>query len=444
MKNIEVLKDYLFEIGPIRPPNEGKDCSLLIRINRHCPYNRCLFCPFYKGKKFVVRKIEEIKKDIDTVKNLQDNIKQISWGYGLAGELNADVLNALLRNILGLDFDDLRQISVILGYRGIITLEVVQQAAIQLFGAETDETVVLQLFTFLQNLDIITLWLKRGGKTVFLQDSDALAGKFDELADIIKYLKQVLSSVERVTAYTRSKTGVKRTLDELIKLREAGLRRLHVGLESGCDEVLEFVCKGASTAEHIEAGQKIKQAGIELCFYVMPGLGGKKWSEKHARETAMVLNEVNPDFIRLRSLVISQTSPLYERYISGEFTPLSEDEVIDEIELLIENLDSTSEVMSDHNANLLMGIEGKLPDDKEEILKVIRDYKAKSLPERLEYQLKHRVGYYLRLCGQPPNWLAQRIEMAYTSIKEKKPEEAAKEVEETIFLLKADLFKEFV
>jgi len=75
MKNIEVLKDYLFEIGPIRPPNEGKDCSLLIRINRYCPYNRCLFCPFYKGKKFEARKLEEIKKDINAMKNLQDKIK---------------------------------------------------------------------------------------------------------------------------------------------------------------------------------------------------------------------------------------------------------------------------------------------------------------------------------------------------------------------------------
>jgi len=354
------------------------------------------------------------------------------------------VLNSLIRSILGLDFDDLRQISVILGYRGVITLKVIQQAAVQLFGAEIDESVGLKLFTFLQNLDVITLWLKRGGKTVFLQDSDALVGKVDELLDIIKYLKQTLPSVERVTAYTRSKTGVKRTLDELIKLREAGLTRLHIGLESGYDEVLEFVCKGANTTEHIEAGKKIKQADIELCFYVMPGLGGKKWSEKHARETAEVLNEANPDFIRLRSLVISQASPLYEKYETGEFEPLSEDEVIDEIALLIENLHCTSQLVSDHNANLLMGIEGKLPDDREKILKVISDYKANSLPERLEYQLKHRVGYYLRLCGQLPDWLAQRIEMAYTSIKEKKPEEAAKEVEQVIFLLKADLFKEFV
>ncbi len=211
--------------------------------------------------------------------------------------------------------------------------------------------------------------------TAFLADSNAIVIKTEDLIEIVGYLYQVFPSLERVTSYGRAKTVLSKKPEELKKLREAGLTRLHLGLESGDDEVLGRVKKGATAQEMIEAGKKAKEAGFELSEYVMPGLGGKGASRQHAQGTARVLNAIDPHYIRVRPLMLVPGTPLWDEYASGEFEPLSRYEVLAEIGALVEGLDVTSNVCFDHYANppiFRQDWEGyRFPEEKAAVLKLI-------------------------------------------------------------------------
>jgi radical SAM superfamily enzyme YgiQ (UPF0313 family) len=211
--------------------------------------------------------------------------------------------------------------------------------------------------------------------TAFLADSNAIVIKTEDLIEIVGYLYQVFPSLERVTSYGRAKTVLSKKPDELRRLREAGLVRLHLGLESGDDEVLRRVKKGATAVEMMEAGGKAKEAGFELSEYVMPGLGGKGASRQHVQGTARVLNAIDPHYIRVRSLMLVPGTPLWDEYAAGEFEPLSRYEVLAEIGALIEGLDVTSRVCFDHHANppiFRQDWEGyKFPEEKAAVLELI-------------------------------------------------------------------------
>ena len=124
-----------------------------------------------------------------------------------------------------------------------------------------------------------------------------------DLIEVIKFLKETFLNIDRITSYARTKTICHKTMEELKDIRAAGLNRLHVGLESGDDELLKHIETGVTSEEQIIAGRKAKEAGFEFSAYVMPGLGGPTMSEQHAKNTARVLNDINPDYIRLRPFV---------------------------------------------------------------------------------------------------------------------------------------------
>jgi radical SAM superfamily enzyme YgiQ (UPF0313 family) len=117
--------------------------------------------------------------------------------------------------------------------------------------------------------------------------------------EILNHLKTTFPSIERITTYSRSKTVSRKTVEELQDLKRAGISRIHIGLETGYDPLLQFIKKGVTAQEHIEAGKKVKASGISLSEYVILGLGGKEMWREHAVETAKVLNQINPDFIRV-------------------------------------------------------------------------------------------------------------------------------------------------
>jgi len=178
-------------------------------------------------------------------------------------------------------------------------------------------------------------------------------------------------------------------------LKEAGLNRVHVGLESGYDPVLKLMKKGVTGAQHAEAGQKVVAAGIELSEYVMPGLGGRELWREHATVTAQVLNRINPHFIRIRSLRIPDRVPLFKLLEQGAFKMQSDDMLAEELKLFIQNLsDISSVITSDHIMNLLEEVSGKLPQDKEKMLEVIRKYQQLPDSERLVYRMGRRGGAY--------------------------------------------------
>jgi radical SAM superfamily enzyme YgiQ (UPF0313 family) len=211
--------------------------------------------------------------------------------------------------------------------------------------------------------------------TAFLADSNALIIKTDALLEIIRYLYQTFPSLQRLTSYARAKTVLTKSEEDLRRLQEAGLNRLHLGLESGDDEVLERVRKGASAQEMIEAGRKVKSAGFELSEYVMPGLGGKTAWREHAAGSARVLNDVDPHFIRMRTLMLVPGTPLFDEFTRGEFEPLTRREILDEIRAFVADLQVTSRLCFDHFANphiFRMEWDGyKLPEEKTTVLETI-------------------------------------------------------------------------
>jgi len=368
------MENLNFEQGPIRPPSEAY--SLLLRVTRNCPWNRCEFCHTYKGERFSLRTAEEVKEDIDRVRKIIAEMKALSWQYGWGGEIEPSLVNLILQNPQ--HYPD--------GFRSV------------------------------------ALWLYTGGKNVFLQDGDNLILKTADLVEIMKYLKETFPSVERITSYARAKTVSKKTLGELRDLYHAGLSRIHIGLETGYDPLLQYMKKGVTAEEHIDAGKKVKQSGISLSEYVILGLGGKGMWREHAIETAKVLNEINADFIRVRTLKVLKAMPLYEKVKKGEFVLLSDDEIVLEERLLIENLDGiTSTFVSDHILNLLEEVGGKLPEEKGKMLGLIDRYLALPVEERTNFRLGRRAGVYRSVDDLSNSELKGEVEEAIRRIELERP-----------------------
>jgi len=342
--------EFSFEQGPIRPPSEAR--SLLVRTTRNCPWNKCAFCHTYRGTKFEMRSVEEIEDDIEKVKAIADEIKALSLRYGEGGTIT-----------------------------GLVA------------GSVCDRN-----SNYSVSFKTVAAWLYHGGESVFLQDANSIIMRTDDLVRIITFIRDTFPSVARITSYCRSNTAARKSLDELTSIRKGGLSRIHTGMESGCDPVLKFMRKGVAAEEHVRGGRKIKEAGISLCEYVMPGLGGRKWSREHAEETARVINEINPDFVRLRSLHVVKGTDLYEMMQEGAFEPLGDEEILEEIRWFVEGLNgSETTIVSDHILNLLEELQGKLPDDREKLLAIIDRYFSLPEEERLIFRLGRRMGIYRRL-----------------------------------------------
>ena len=211
--------------------------------------------------------------------------------------------------------------------------------------------------------------------TAFLADSNAIIVKTVDLVQIVAHLLKAFPSLKRVTSYARAKTVLAKDLDELRELRKAGLNRLHLGLESGDDGILERVKKGANSEQMITAGLRVKEAGFQLSEYVMPGLGGREGSQPHVEGTARVLNAVDPHYTRVRSLILSPGTPLHQEYEAGRFEAMSVGDLTHEIRALVEHLEITGRLCFDHFSNppfLRQDWEGyKFPEEKEEVLSTI-------------------------------------------------------------------------
>jgi len=332
------------EIGPIRPPSEAE--SLLLRVTRNCPWNKCRFCGLYKGTTFSLRKREHVLADIDAIADFVDKIKDAEQ---LTGEARQRAIRRLNEEIMHAE-DGSAVESAMHFYRGDL-------------------------------------------RSVFLQDANSLLTKTEDLIPILGRLKERFPSVERVTSYARSRTVLDKSDEELRALKDAGLDRIHIGMESGSDKVLELMKKGATKEIHIEAGRKVKAAGIELSEYYILGLGGKEMSEENARETADALTQIDPDFIRVRTLTVPGRVPLADDVRAGTFTQLNDVEGAQELLLFLQNLDVTSYLINnDHILNLLPEASGKLPREKERMTGVVEWFLALPAREQMIYRIGRRAG----------------------------------------------------
>jgi radical SAM superfamily enzyme YgiQ (UPF0313 family) len=343
-----------FEQGPIRPPSEAS--SLLVRVTRNCPWNRCTFCSIYKGEKFSLRPVADVIQDIDTVRRFVDELQ--------------DPRGASARTAGNLSPAD-------------------EQA---LFAARS--------------------WLAGGLESVFLQDADSLVMRPENLVTILRHIKTRFPMVTRITSYARSDSVARISDENLREIAVAGLNRIHIGLETAADRILLLIRKGVTKEIHIEAGLKAKNAGIELSEYVLTGIGGREFSQEHARETADALNRINPDFIRFRTLHFLDSRQLFanpeERY---EWT--TDLVQAHEILTLIDHLeDITSRIKSDHMFNLFQEIDGTLPHDKERLLEVLRTFIGMAPETRALFQVGKRTGHFVQLSDMAiPGRLAQVEEL---------------------------------
>ena len=354
------------EQGPIRPPSEAH--SLLLRVTRNCPWNRCTFCPVYKETRFSLRPLEDIKRDIDTV-------------YQYTEQLRAQVEVA-----------------------GCLSVAAVQNLRLRLNPEERT------------GFEAALHWFLGGMESVFLQDANSLIIKPAQLLAVLQHLKARFPWIRRITSYARSHTIARMQEDDLRALREAGLNRLHIGMESGSDKVLQRVRKGATQAMHIATGRKVLQAGMELSEYYMPGLGGQDCSQEHALASAATLNQINPHFIRLRTLAIPPQAPLFTEYQAGGFLPCTEVQIVAETLLFLQNLHGISSlVKSDHILNLFPQLEGRLPEDQAGMLRILEDFLAADPERQRLYQTGRRCGLLSQLDDlDDPLVLSQARELCCT------------------------------
>jgi radical SAM superfamily enzyme YgiQ (UPF0313 family) len=210
------------------------------------------------------------------------------------------------------------------------------------------------------------------GKKIFLQDGDALVYPFPKLREALQYLNQRLPDLERIGSYATPQDILRRSVDQLKELKELKLTIFYMGVESGDDKVLQKVCKGVNHQQLVEAGRKVKEAGITLSVTVILGLGGVEGSEEHALKTAGILTEIDPDYAGALTLTMVPGTPLYEQWKQGEFHLISPLRSLEELKIIIENSDFTDCFFSSMHASNYFSVRGHLPRDKERMLREIK------------------------------------------------------------------------
>ncbi|NTW77913.1 MAG: radical SAM protein [Syntrophaceae bacterium] len=404
MKN-DMPSNYIFESGPMGAI--GEYASLMLRVNRNCPWNRCLFCPVYKNERFSSRSVEELKQDIDAVRRTYDLIMNMAAHCGLTSELLYEVIG---RNP-------------------------------QVYGAVGTQPSPEQQ-TARGCLSRTANWIFNGARRVFLQDADALAMKISDLVEVLDYLKHAFPTIDTITCYARSKSCARRSVEELIALKNAGLNWCFIGVESGCDAVLEYMKKGVTSREHIEAGRKLSLAGINVAAFVMPGLAGYRQSraKTHIADTVFVLNEMQPKEIRVRSLAVLQQAPLYRLWKSGEFIAPTEDSLVEEMRELLEGIKVKCTIETLQMTNPVISLQGPIGVKRKSALKQLDAYQALTPNRRARFNLqRYCEGGYIRYaedCGYLSEELERLIDEAYSGIEEDAPD-APDLVEKALFALKS-------
>jgi radical SAM superfamily enzyme YgiQ (UPF0313 family) len=314
-------------------------------VTRGCTWNKCKFCALYRKTAFRAYPAEEVLRAIDEIAYYRDRIEAHRLPDG--------------------SYD----------YRSL-------SRETENFSPEEQECCYMVLN-----------WLVNGGTSAFLQDGNTMALSPDRLVTILRYLKEKLPEIQRITSYGRAESLARISVEQYLDLKAAGLSRIHSGFESGSDEVLALIRKGVTARQEILAGQNVKKAGIELSVYFMPGVGGKDLSEKNAVETADVIDQINPDFVRLRTAVIGRGTDLWEEMIAGSYRPCTDMEKLAEIRLLISEIKHCDGYLaSDHIINLLQTVSGRLDRDKERMLAEIDDVLRLPAWEQKRFQLARRAG----------------------------------------------------
>jgi len=263
----------------IRPPSEAY--SLLLQVTVGCSHNKCTFCGTYRQKKFKIKPIEQITKDLTEARS-----------YGRV-------------------------------------------------------------------------------EKVFLCDGDALIIPQQRLEEILKLINDNIPTIKRIGTYANAKSILRKSVDELKKLRGLGLKIIYLGVETGNIELLQKISKGATYEQMVEAAHRIKEAGIALSVTVILGLGGIEKSVEHALDTAKILTDMDPDYAGALTLMLVPETPLYEDYMAGRFVLPDKFGFIRELYLIIANSNFTNCYFTSNHASNYLPIKANLPSQKEDVLKLI-------------------------------------------------------------------------
>ncbi|EFK38407.1 MULTISPECIES: radical SAM protein [Peptoniphilus] len=263
-----------------RPPSEAR--SLIIQATVGCAHNKCSFCYMYKDDNFIIRPLEDIKKDL---------IEMSQYG---------------------------------------------------------------------------SYW-----RRIFLADGDALVLKTSDLLEILKTIKQYYPNIERVSSYATAGDINRKSIEELTALRDAGLEMLYIGFESGDDEILRKINKGLTYKDYVSAMAKCKEVGFKTSITIIAGLGGVELMEQNAKGTAKIISETKPDYVSYLTMRIYKNTPLYLDYINGKFNMPNAEEILQEMKIFLENVDSEGTIFRSNHASNYVLLAGTLNEDKKGLIEAI-------------------------------------------------------------------------
>ncbi len=271
----------MYDMPLYRPPSEAN--SLIIQATLGCSHNKCSFCSMYKGKKFTIKPLEQIKEEI-------------------------------------------------LEFR--------------------------KIYTYVQR--------------IFIADGDALIIPMNDLRELLKFIKNTFKECTRVTMYASPKSIRLKTIDELRELKNLGLEMVYMGIESGSEEILKDINKGATRDEIIQAGKKIKESDIKLSATIISGIGGKEKTNLHAKDTGSIISIIKPNYVGVLSLMIEKNTEIEEKVKNGELEILSSFEILKEIKEILKNINTDEKIIfrSNHASNYV-SLKGNLPIDKDRLIKDI-------------------------------------------------------------------------
>jgi radical SAM superfamily enzyme YgiQ (UPF0313 family) len=220
--------------------------------------------------------------------------------------------------------------------------------------------------------DILEASRYRAVEKIFLCDGDVLILPQKRLMEILSSIRQHIKGVKRVGCYANAKSILRKTPEELVQLRELGLLIVYLGVETGNEDLLKKISKGATNAQLVEAGRRIKDAGIALSVTVLLGIGGIEKSVEHAFDTAKILTDIDPDYVGALTVMVVPGTPLYEDYVKGVFVLPDTFGFLRELEVMVAHSDFTNCFFTSNHASNYLPIRARMPEEKEKPIHMIQ------------------------------------------------------------------------
>ncbi|HOO00148.1 MAG TPA: radical SAM protein [Syntrophales bacterium] len=219
--------------------------------------------------------------------------------------------------------------------------------------------------------DILEASRFRRVERVFLCDGDALIVPQGRLVEILASIGKNIRGVRRIGLYGNAKSILRKSVDDLKELRRLGLGIVYLGVESGSRGVLAAVRKGVTYEEMVEAGRRVKEAGITLSVTVLLGIGGREGSMEHAEGTARILTEIDPDYVGALTVMVVPGTPLYEDYAAGRFELPDTFGFLKELGVMIGKNNFTDCFFTSNHASNYLPLRVRLPEGRERALTML-------------------------------------------------------------------------